>query len=169
MANKLPLEYDVLQNGAHRELGESKLWGHKIRLVETVHKRMEPYDGLCIWFRGKMTICFHPRVTRNLRRLQEVFWHEATHAVEYLNDPEFLTATHLNGCSMLAQAMEEAISQLQRNLRWEPDFQRELAAKKRKIARRGRSKPKSSPAQDGTDAPNYTETQSPTHPSSAPE
>lgn len=113
----LPLEYDVLLNGKHKKLGSTRLWGQLIVIVQTEHPEMENYDGLCIWFRGHMSICLARRVVTRPKRFKEVLWHELTHAIEYLNDPEFLSPVVFDGCSMLAQAMEYALPALRQNLK----------------------------------------------------
>lgn len=113
----LPFELEVLLEGDHADFGSCRLWGHTIEILKTEHKNLKEFDGLCIWYRGKMTVCLAPRVFRTKKRFAEILSHELTHAVEYLNDPEFLSPVMSDGCSQLAQAMETAWPEMLRTLK----------------------------------------------------
>lgn len=126
-----PLEWRIVQEQEYRVIGETRLWGHKIIIAESNHKEMIHWDGLCVWARGKMYVFLAPRVVKSKDRFEQVLVHELTHAVEYLNDPDFLDPRLVEGCSLLAQAMEEAWPELRKNMKLDGQLTKQWKKRKR--------------------------------------
>lgn len=86
----------------------TRLGDVKIPIYRNTDARFAQLDGNCMWRRGQMRIDISDRLfdAKKLRRLKAVLIHELTHAVEYMNSPEFMTVHTEDGCTQLAQAME---------------------------------------------------------------
>jgi hypothetical protein len=68
------------------------------------------------WKHGVCSIYLHPTVLKTEKRLHEVLVHEFVHAVEYLNDAEYMKVDVVENCTALAQTMEKQLAPLLWNL-----------------------------------------------------
>jgi hypothetical protein len=73
--------------------------------------------GLTWWHHGKMEIWLYRGLLEKPKELDRTLLHEFVHVVEYLNDVAYLNPNTVDECTLLAQTMEEGLSQLLSNLK----------------------------------------------------
>ncbi len=102
-------------------LAHTRIFGTGVRIWHATNpdKQRRDWVAQCDWYRGRMNIVLSTWcIEKGAAYVRQVLTHEFAHAIEYLNDPGYLsTATTADNCTMLAQQIEVGLTDAWKNAR----------------------------------------------------
>lgn len=87
--------------------------GHLIPIYRWKRADLDGASGATNWFHGKCEIALCEDLwKKGDSEVKRILLHEFVHVIEYMNDPGYLSPEEFDSCTMLAQQMEDGLTQL---------------------------------------------------------